>query len=76
VHFHEINYIKLSAIDDAEAKRFFNAAFDWHFNDYELKRAHAGRAVGQKPLAYGDALPESSSLAFDPDGGKMKCVSL
>ncbi len=31
---HAINYIELSAVDVAEAKRFFSAAFDWQFTDY------------------------------------------
>ena len=31
---HEINYIELSAIDIADAKRFYNSAFGWQFNDY------------------------------------------
>lgn len=31
---HAINYIEFSALDIAEAKRFFNVAFDWQFNDY------------------------------------------
>jgi uncharacterized protein len=31
---HAINYIEFSAVDIAEAKRFFNTAFDWEFNDY------------------------------------------
>ncbi|MBL8817829.1 MAG: VOC family protein [Planctomyces sp.] len=31
---HSINYIEFSAVDIPEAKRFFNAAFDWEFNDY------------------------------------------
>lgn len=31
---HSINYIEFAAIDLAETKRFFNAAFGWQFNDY------------------------------------------
>ncbi len=31
---HAINYIEFSVIDIDEAKRFFNAAFGWEFNDY------------------------------------------
>jgi len=31
---HAINYIEFSAVNIPEAKRFFNAAFDWEFNDY------------------------------------------
>lgn len=31
---HTINYIEFSAVDMAEAKRFFKAAFDWEFSDY------------------------------------------
>ena len=31
---HEINYIEFSVSNIEEAKRFYRAAFDWHFNDY------------------------------------------
>lgn len=31
---HSINYIEFSAVDIPVAKRFFNVAFDWEFNDY------------------------------------------
>ncbi len=31
---HEINYIELAALNIAEAKRFYTAAFGWQFNDY------------------------------------------
>lgn len=31
---HEINYIEISAIDLAEAKRFYGSAFGWTFNEY------------------------------------------
>ena len=31
---HEINYVELCAVDISEAKRFYNAAFGWQFNDY------------------------------------------
>lgn len=31
---HEINYIELSVLDLNEAKRFYNEAFGWDFNDY------------------------------------------
>jgi hypothetical protein len=34
IHHHTIHYIEFYAIDIEEAKRFFNAAFDWEFNDY------------------------------------------
>lgn len=31
---HAINYIEISVVDIDEAKRFFNDAFGWEFNDY------------------------------------------
>ncbi|WP_024794436.1 VOC family protein [Tomitella biformata] len=31
---HAINYVELTVTDLAAAKRFYSAAFDWHFNDY------------------------------------------
>ena len=31
---HAINYIEFGVTDMAEAKRFYEAAFDWTFNDY------------------------------------------
>ncbi|MEM6470980.1 MAG: VOC family protein [Planctomycetota bacterium] len=31
---HQINYIELPALDLEAAKRFYQAAFDWSFNDY------------------------------------------
>jgi len=31
---HTIDYIELAAVDLAEAKRFYGAAFGWKFNDY------------------------------------------
>jgi predicted enzyme related to lactoylglutathione lyase len=31
---HTIDYIEFTVTDMAEAKRFYNEAFDWNFNDY------------------------------------------
>jgi len=31
---HGIDYIEISVTDMAESKRFYEAAFDWKFNDY------------------------------------------
>lgn len=31
---HEIDYIEFSVRDTAESKRFYGAAFGWHFTDY------------------------------------------
>jgi uncharacterized protein len=31
---HGINYIEFAVTDMAQAKRFYEAAFDWKFNDY------------------------------------------
>ena len=31
---HEINYIEIAAVDIADAKRFYHAAFGWQFNEY------------------------------------------
>ena len=31
---HEINYIEFEVGDMAQAKRFYEAAFEWRFNDY------------------------------------------
>jgi len=31
---HAIDYIEFSVIDMAQSKRFYEAAFDWKFNDY------------------------------------------
>lgn len=31
---HEINYIEFTVSDMAQSRRFYEAAFDWKFNDY------------------------------------------
>jgi predicted enzyme related to lactoylglutathione lyase len=46
---HEIDYVELSALDVAAAKRFYVAAFGWRFNDYGPDYAGIqgeGREVG------------------------------
>lgn len=48
---HEINYIEISALDIAEAKRFYGSAFGWMFNDYGpeyvgIRKQHADGECG------------------------------
>lgn len=46
---HAIDYIELSVTDLTEAKRFYEQAFGWQFNDYGPNYAgiqHAGREIG------------------------------
>jgi len=47
---HEINYIEFEVGDMAQAKQFYEAAFDWKFNDYGPGYAgiqkHGGGEVG------------------------------
>jgi uncharacterized protein len=43
---HEIDYIEFSVTDMANAKRFYEAAFDWKFNDYGPGYAGIGKQDG------------------------------
>lgn len=48
---HEIDYIEFDVIDMDAAKRFYEAAFDWEFNDYGpgyagIRRQRGGEAGG------------------------------
>ncbi len=55
---HGIDYLELTAVDVADAKRFYAAAFGWTFNDYGPDYAGirgAAREVGG--LCKGDAVP-------------------
>ncbi len=49
---HRINYIEFGVTDMAEARRFYEDAFDWSFNDYGPDysgiRAGKGEAGGQR----------------------------
>ena len=44
---HTINYIEISVTDMAEAKRFYNEAFDWEFNEYGPDYAGIRRGDGE-----------------------------
>lgn len=43
---HAIDYIEISALDLAEAKRFYAAAFGWEFNDYGPQYAGIKSSAG------------------------------
>ena len=43
---HQIDYIEISVMDMAEAKRFYGEAFGWQFNDYGPEYAGIRKAVG------------------------------
>jgi predicted enzyme related to lactoylglutathione lyase len=53
---HTIDYVELTVLDLAEAKRFYAAAFGWQFNDYGpdyagIRRADGGESGGLRPGA-------------------------
>jgi uncharacterized protein len=55
---HHIDYFELPASDLESAKRFYSAAFDWHFNDYGP--SYAG-------FAYSGAEQEAGGISADPN---------
>ncbi len=44
---HAIDYIEFTVTDMAESKRFYEAAFDWKFNDYGPDYAGIQKRVGE-----------------------------
>ena len=44
---HEIDYIEISVVDMAAAKRFYHAAFQWEFNDYGPDYAGIRKGEGE-----------------------------
>lgn len=44
---HEIDYIEISVTDMAEARRFYEAAFGWQFNDYGPEYSGIQRPGGE-----------------------------
>jgi uncharacterized protein len=55
---HRIDYLELPAKDLGTAKRFYSAAFDWHFNDY---------GPGYSAFAYPGAEGEAGGISDSPD---------
>ena len=55
---HRIDYFELPTNDLGAAKRFYSAAFDWHFNDYGP--SYAG-------FAYPGAEREAGGISDTPD---------
>jgi predicted enzyme related to lactoylglutathione lyase len=45
---HRIDYFELPASDLSAAKRFYSAAFDWHFSDYGPGYAGFSYASGER----------------------------
>jgi predicted enzyme related to lactoylglutathione lyase len=46
---HAIDYVELTVTDLEQAKRFYNAAFGWQFNDYGPEYAGIQRPEGEAP---------------------------
>ena len=44
---HAIDYIEISVLDMADAKRFYNSAFGWNFNDYGPDYSGIRKRVGE-----------------------------
>lgn len=59
---HAIDYIEITVNDVAEAKRFYNAAFGWEFNDYGPGYAGIkGESREQGGLAQREGAPRATS---------------
>jgi predicted enzyme related to lactoylglutathione lyase len=82
---HAIDYVEITVLDVAEAKRFYTAAFGWAFNDYGpdyagikgegrevggLCKGASVRAGGPLVVLYSDAL-EDTQKKVELAGGRI-----
>lgn len=69
---HVMDYIEISVVDVAAAKRFYSEAFGWSFNDYGDGYAAAVEAPEGSVLEAPSDYPGGRRFFFaDPSGNKL-----